>query len=450
MNRKISLIFQFLIIFFSLQASAQIENVIVETYYVSDNNDATDTIGGILEPGSTTYRVYIDLVPGCRLKKIYGDATHTLRFSSTAPFWNNLDRGQTFGNDFSKSWLDEGTVALDSYLAIGQTTKNGASTYFGILKTQDTDGSFIGGVNNDGGWSGIPDGLIANQDSAAGIPVTLADGMDTLADLPTNWIDDGIVDGITGDDSTIFGSLKVDSEFVSNNASLQNSGVMGIMPGSNQILIAQLTTKGEISFELNVVIEEPTIPNPTEVIYVAKLAPGESETSTFKLSPYLTYPAQCGCSDAHYLEYSNAFACNDQSACKTLIVYGCMDTMACNYDPAANFNIAALCCYPGYCGDRNLAVICPSLNNERLRIAGSKLYPDPAQREITLEIPEGENAQIEFDMHNYLGEMVVQKNFGSVSGSVSQKMDLDGLPSGLYILHLKVGSSSDIIKFIKN
>jgi hypothetical protein len=218
----------------------------------------------------------------------------------------------------------------------------------------------------------------------------------------------------------------------------------------NEILVAQLTTKGDLSFELNVVIIEPTTPTPTEVTYVAKLAAGESESDVFKISPFLTYPALCGCSDAHYLEYSNTFACNDSSACKTLIKYGCMDTVACNYDPSANFNITALCCYPGYCNDRDLAVVCPSLNNERIRIANSKLSPSPAQNEITLRIPQGENAQIEFEMHNYLGEVVMQKNFGSVSGSVNQEIDLNGFPSGLYILHLKVGSFSDVIKFIKN
>lgn len=52
-----------------LRATAQIEKVTVERYYVSDANDATDTFGGYLEPGSVTYRVYIDLLPGCVLKK---------------------------------------------------------------------------------------------------------------------------------------------------------------------------------------------------------------------------------------------------------------------------------------------------------------------------------------------------------------------------------------------
>jgi hypothetical protein len=45
--------------FYFAYANAQdaIKNVIVETYYVSDANDATDTTGGILEPGSKTYSI---------------------------------------------------------------------------------------------------------------------------------------------------------------------------------------------------------------------------------------------------------------------------------------------------------------------------------------------------------------------------------------------------------
>ena len=63
-----------------LASIAQIEQLIMETYYISDANDATDTIGGQLEEGSTTYRIYVDLLPGSRLLSIYGDENHPLVF----------------------------------------------------------------------------------------------------------------------------------------------------------------------------------------------------------------------------------------------------------------------------------------------------------------------------------------------------------------------------------
>ena len=67
-------------LFFSLfaayYATAQLEKVIIEKYYVSDANDATDVDGGGVPVGSTTYRIYLDLKPGTVLKRIYGDANH--------------------------------------------------------------------------------------------------------------------------------------------------------------------------------------------------------------------------------------------------------------------------------------------------------------------------------------------------------------------------------------
>ena len=100
-------------------AQSDLEDVIVETYYISDANDATDTIGGGVPVGSRTYRVYLDLCTDCALRSVYGDINHALLIQSTAPIFNHNDRGKTFGHELSNSALDEGTVALDSYLSLG-------------------------------------------------------------------------------------------------------------------------------------------------------------------------------------------------------------------------------------------------------------------------------------------------------------------------------------------
>src|SRR5436190_23753691 len=74
--KKGFIVFILFILFYPLFSIAQVRNVIVETYYISDANDATDTIDGIgriLPVDSKTYRVYVQLEPGCKLKKIYGD-----------------------------------------------------------------------------------------------------------------------------------------------------------------------------------------------------------------------------------------------------------------------------------------------------------------------------------------------------------------------------------------
>ena len=361
--------------------NAQIEKVMVETYYISDANDATDTTGGFIEEGTKTYRVFIDLLPGTKLRKIYGDNNHPLIFSSTSPFYNNKADGQSFAKDFSKSRLQENTVALDTWLTLGQVTRVAAKTYFGVSKQSDSDSSVIGGVNNDGGSAAIPGGLLTNSNFDLGIPLTISDGMDTMSTLPTSWFDYGIVDFATGIDTTIFGSVVSGSYFISNNAGLQNSGVSGKLADSNQVLVAQLSTKGDVSFEINLEVEE-TVSSITRIVkYVAN---GSTLLSDERLSPWLKYPPVCGCTDPHFLEYSPSYSCSNSDSCSTLIVYGCMDTMACNFDPDANFNLPALCCYPGYCNDRDINIVCPDIAIEKQAKNNFVMFPNPTKDKISI------------------------------------------------------------------
>jgi hypothetical protein len=170
---KHGIAFVFLFTLFSSQVSAQIERLIVETWYVADANDATDTTQGrALQEGMRTYRIYLDLVPGSKVKKIFGNSNHPLRFTSTTDFYNNIDRPNAyFGYLINKSWFSGNpTLALDSWLTIGLASTN----YLGIPKPDDTDGSFIGGTYNNGGSAGIPGGLLVNSDPSAGLPVTVA------------------------------------------------------------------------------------------------------------------------------------------------------------------------------------------------------------------------------------------------------------------------------------
>ena len=74
-------------------AQSDLENVIVETYYISNAVDAVpNEEGGALAEGSKTFRVYLDLCDGCALLALYATQDHPLDISSTAPFYNNPDR----------------------------------------------------------------------------------------------------------------------------------------------------------------------------------------------------------------------------------------------------------------------------------------------------------------------------------------------------------------------
>ena len=424
----------------ALCAQNSIKKIIVETYYVSDSIDATDTTGGHLEAGSKTYRVYIQMKPGCMLQKLYGDYRHTLKFSSTENFFNNMDRGKTFAKDINKTSYNSNTAALDTWLTLGQTTKTSVKTYFGLLKSEDTDGSFIGGANNDGGSAGIPNGLLTNNDTLAGISLTVADGMDTLTHVPNNWSDNGIIDLISSVDSTIFGSAKTGKEFISNNAYLQNSGVTGVIPGNNEVLVAQLTTKGDISFELNVEVKET---DGTVTKYVAT----GIDTLDEKLCSYLKFPPDCGCMDPNYLEYKSSYICSISDSCKTRIVLGCMDPMACNYDPNANYNVQYLCCYPGICADRDISLVCPPLSNEILKKI--HIFPNPGTGQITIEAANLDFEETKYIIYNSYGKIEIEKNLGSVSGSVSQDVNISKLPHGLYLVRLYNGNSVSNSTFLK-
>ncbi|MBL0070880.1 MAG: hypothetical protein IPP34_03205 [Bacteroidetes bacterium] len=98
----------------------------------------------------------------------------------------------------------------------------------------------------------------------------------------------------------------------------------------------QLTTTGDLSFELNIEIEETNGGSTNTVKYVAS---NDTLLLDEVVSPFLKYPSVCGCTDPDYLEYNSSFACNDAAQCLTLVVFGCMDTLACNYDSQANFSI---------------------------------------------------------------------------------------------------------------
>ncbi len=427
--------------FFSAQA--QLEKVIVEKYYITDATDATDTNGGSMQPGTTTYRIYIDLLPNTVLKSVYGSTGHPVVFESTAPFYNHATDGQTYAKEFLKNRYSEGLVALDTWMTLGQTTKTQAGkTYFGIPKVSDSDGSFIGGTNNDGGSALIASGLLTNTDVQLGVPLTTSDGMDTMVSVAGNWFSFGIIDQVTTLDTTIFGSTQVGSTFNSEQFLLQNNGASGVDPLANQVLIAQLTTSGELTFELNIEVEAFVNGVLSTIKYVARdtlLGPNEV------FNPFLSYPFSCGCNDPDYLEYSPAFACLLDGSCLTPIVMGCMDTNACNYDPAVNINVPGLCCYPGACGGRDIAVVCPELWVSNFEI---KMVPNPTDGEAQL-VANGnfEGQQISWKLYNAFGVVLATDTSMATENNLKIDMGLAAQDAGVYFLDFTVGglSKSEIL-----
>jgi hypothetical protein len=413
-----------------VMAQDLIEDVIVERYYVSDANDATDANGGTLDQGSVTYRVFIDLCEGCALRAVYADENHQLKIQSTAPFFNHLDRGRVYGHAITNGALDEGTVALDSWLAIGAASNQKRA----VVKEEDGDGSIVGGVNNDGGSAAIAGGLLVNADASALPALTERDGLVPLESgaiaLPPNF-------NVSGDDPTdVFGDATNSGDFVSSTFRMGCTGVLGATT-TNRVLVAQLTTTGELSFCLNVEVQTPSGEVRKFVCSDDVLLPDESP------SGLLVYPPQCGCTDPNFLEYDPAAGCDDGS-CQTTIVFGCLDTLACNYDAGANFNVPQLCCYgPSTCNGLDITLICADVGVEERTALAFMVGPNPFSEEVWMEFPNSEGTRLNFDLYDATGMRVLSE---SRVHQVGQRhvLSVPQLASGVY--YLTVSSQDGIAR----
>lgn len=445
LNRNYFKFYVFIFLFISDKIHSQVEGLIIEKYYYSDIYDETDTIGGVLPAGSTTYRVYIDLKAGSKLKRIFGETNHPLIIKSNNNFWNNTTDGETFSNNISKSRYYENTVALDSWLTIGQTCRSSSATTFGVLKANDIDGSIIGGVNNDGGSAEIAGGLLKNEGTEVNIPLTKSDGMAIMTSLPNGWVNYGFVDSATGEDTTIFGKRNNKDLLYSENISLQNSGVSGVIPELNHILIAQLTTLGEeLDLEFNVEIIEPEGAGTKIVKYLARDSFLEKDEIH---SPFLKYPYICGCQDPNYLEARKKYACENRDSCRTLIVFGCMDTIACNYSSSANYHVQTLCCYFGLCNDLDLNVVCPNLSvRERKSILKLETYPTLVSDILYVDVYSPYNETFSYQVIDSRGSVIISGAFGDYK---SKQFQLQNLQSGLYMFRLQTEEFYVTRKFIK-
>lgn len=229
------------LIFGSFTLGAQgLENIIVETYYVSDANDATvNDLGGELPVGSVTRRIYVDMLPGYKFQAVYGLPNHELRIATSTLFFNNIDRGATTPT-YTKNQAKDNTVMLDTWVSVGAA----CSGNFGVLKSID-DGVATN-VNNDD--------VLQNNAAAAGIPLTEQDGLllvTGLAPQPVTTL--GLDVPLALFDAENAG--PVFSSFDGSWAALQ--GATGPNPETNQVLIAQITTDGTLTFELNIQIGTP-------------------------------------------------------------------------------------------------------------------------------------------------------------------------------------------------
>jgi hypothetical protein len=379
--------FYIVIIFFLLSFlsySQGLEDVIVETYYISDSNDASDNDGGTLPAGTTTYRIYLDLAPNTKVETVYGSPNHELRIETSTLFFNNEDRGELSGNLIGDNRLDDNTVALDSWVTIGAASES----HFGVLKIEDTDGSIVGGVNNDGGSAGIAEGLLTNDDPSAGIPLTTADGL-IDGTVPSVQL---IADNVSIFD--VFDNVNDGPVFSTNNGAWAVLGGFEGPTAENRVLIAQITTNGELSFSLNVRVNSVD-GSGGPIDYVSGEAEGDEVFFPFLNFPFVEIP---GCTSPNACNFNPLATADDGSClepeedctecsgnqlvlidddgdgvCNAQEVLGCTDPEALNFNPDATEDDGS-CAFEGIggCTDVNACNFNPDATVED----GSCLIPE--------------------------------------------------------------------------
>ena len=238
-----------------LAAQEAIDSVFVEVYHVQPAERPGD-------PATVTYRIFVDLAEGHELQMVYGDQAHKLRIWTTTAFENDTVLGAKFGHQIQAGRLNEGALALDSYLTIGAADNE----HMGVPRAWDKDGSVLTCPPYPGSRSRTGDagGILA--------PLCITDGLipyEEIREVVDFRFASGYLHKARGFDiETTDGAYAV------------LGGKRGVTD-RNVLLIAQLTTTGELSYMLNLQIETP---EHEPLKYVAR-DPGPGEFT----HPSLTY-----------------------------------------------------------------------------------------------------------------------------------------------------------------
>lgn len=248
-----------------------LEGIVVEKYYVTT---AADTVGGdstgYIPVGAVTYRVYADLQPVYRLQAVFGVPEHELRIATTTRFYNSAIGDGRSANDIQPANFRFGSVMLDSWVSVGAA----ALDYQALLKSED-----------DSATSKVLEharGLLRNQNDYA-IPLTEKDGMRYLRYQPATQFYN------LDNDLRVFEYQSRDSVegvlSTRDGAWASYGGSVGPQP-DNRVLIAQLTTDGVLTLELNIQV---AVPDGGSQRFVARNAIGDEF-----LLPSLLYSSSPG------------------------------------------------------------------------------------------------------------------------------------------------------------
>lgn len=426
---------------------AGFEGLIIEPYYVADADDAANLDGGPgLTAGTKVYRVYADMLPGYKLITVGGFPGYPMTLNTTTTFYNNEDRGEAWGRDIPANNIDDNTVAIDSWLTFGAATNQ----HWGVLKSEDPDGSIVGGPNNN-------DGLLVNQDNWAGIALTEADGLYGTGTNPPQLVS-------LGDAPTCFDPEGASAYSNDNFAWSVLGGIEGPTE-TNRILIAQFATNGDLSFCLNLTVKIPTDsicddPNCHNFMeFLANLQPADTVGGGYAVQNKFYHPSLCFNSATAVIDCEGVVggpalpgtACDDGIEGTTNDTY----TEACvcaGDDCLGEQGGSAL---PGTtCDDGNeltdndtWSTNCECLGlptgiEERTASAGFRADPNPTDGllRLTFATERSNNARIE--VRNGIGQLLLTEQLGTVLQGQVHVIDLTAFTAGTYFITVMDGNGS--------
>ncbi|MCF8381708.1 MAG: hypothetical protein K9H49_19190 [Bacteroidales bacterium] len=199
-----------------------VENVFVEIYHIAEDETLQDSNGQTIPKGTVTYRIYVDMVEGYKLQAMYGIKDHPLIFKTTTQFYNQVDWGSSIGSEVLNRQIEEYGVALDSWLTMGPASRK----HIGVRLSDDTDGTIL--------------------------PFPGFESSDGLLEFPN--IPAIIKYGINLD---LFEEEDNQGHFYTEDGVLAILGGIQGLDKQNLVLVAQLTTDGALSFELNFQVNNP-------------------------------------------------------------------------------------------------------------------------------------------------------------------------------------------------
>lgn len=433
-----------------------LQGVIVERYYIADANDAADTDGGTgLVAGATTYRVFVDLKPGYKLITVGGFENHPITMGTTTSFFNNDDRGGSWGNDINDIHLDKNTVGIDSWLSFGAAS----DAHWGVLKSEDPDGNAGVLFPNDGGSTGTP--LLANEAAGMGLPLNEADGLWAPSAPPSI--------NAVGAGPDLFESGGANTYSSANYAWAVLGGITG-PDTNNRILVGQFTTDGTLSLCLNFFVRIPdslVCDDPAchdLLIYYANLLPSDTAGTSIANDNIFTHPTLCfdsgaGVVDCEGVQGGSALpgtACDDGNADTT------NDTYASSCDCLGEdcLGVPGGSALPGTpCDDGNpdtssdtwvTGCTCEgSVGVEEHTATVMTVAPNPTKDLVRVTLSTLDRTEVRYELLDMLGSVVLSEGLGVRSGATGFVVPMAQLQQGAYLLRVHSGNQVQVRRIVK-